>query len=71
MYGVGQQNQVEDRNSTLQCSLRMICHEKIIFDIWQHSFRNGSYLLQSTYESKIKNSVSSTFPKSQLYAFSQ
>ena len=45
--------------------------EKIIFDIWQHSFINRLYLLQSTYESKIKNAVGSTFSKSQLYAFSQ
>ena len=49
----------------------MICHEKIIFDIWQHSFRNRLYLLQSTSESKIKNAVGNTFSKSQLYAFSQ
>ena len=62
---------VEDSNSSLQCSLPMIYYEKIMFDIWQHSFRNRLYLLQSTYESEKKNAVGSTFSKSQLYAFSQ
>ena len=40
----GEQNQVDGSNSSLQCSLPMICHEEIIFDIWQHSFRNRIYL---------------------------
>ena len=66
-----EQNQVEDSNSSLQYSLPTICHGKIIFDIWQHSFKNRSYLLQSIYESKIKNAVGRTRSKSQLYAFSQ
>ena len=32
----------------------LIYHEKIISDIWQHSFTNRLYLLLSTYESEIK-----------------
>ena len=54
VWSTGEQNQVEDSNSSLQYFLPMTCHEKIIFEIWQHSFRNRLYLLQRTYESKIK-----------------
>ena len=59
MYEVGLYRRAEPEQQFFLTMLftYQICHEKITFDIWQHSSRNKIYLLQSTYESNIKKTL--------------